>query len=390
MDHDWESVESESASPRQPEVEPATAEQLDNQVDQVGEVAAEPCSGKELQLPAGKQIRVQLPSGNTLDICERVAAISEAAPPTDTDALDTDTAQTLWRVINTNRRWSSAVQMLQNKLREEKRPANVLRDAFLVAAQDTVLPGRISQHDLAAKLAELAVAMAGLPEWAWLEPVVKQLQRPDKPSTRAQHATTADGAHLQQAKLALLFAVCCVYSPSSGVDTEVRDDCTAPVLEAIPASFQVAITGYTTVAFGSGLLVELMNEQSTGVLSSVGLNMDFTAVNRTRAELQERAKQSAREQQLYGRTKSRPIPPAPHIVPCTVTLRGPDFTALQRLADKAAQVLGAEAAKRRRADTGTGNSKRRAGAAKTDVAAEDGPTVSCLAAALADNLLTSR
>lgn len=380
MDHDWESVE--SVSPRQPEAEPAAAKEL----DRAGEVAAKTCLGKESQGSAGKQIRVQLPSGNTLNICELpVAAVSEAAPPTDASALGT--AHALWRVVNTNRRWSSTVQMLQNKLREDKRPANALRDAFLVAAEDAVLPGRISQQDLAAKVAELAAALAGLPEWTWLGPVVQQLQDTDKASTKVQHASAPDSGPLEQAKLALLFAVCCVYSPSAGTD-EVRDNCTAPVLEAIPATFQLAVTGHATVAFGSCLLAELMDEQSTGVLTSVGLNLDFTAANRTRAELQAGAKQSAREQQLYGRSTGGSISPAPLIVPCTVTLRGPDCAALQRIGGKAAQALGVAAANRSRAGAGSGTSKRHAGAAQAGVAGEDRPTR--LAAALADSLLADR
>jgi hypothetical protein len=271
--------------------------------------------------------------------------------------------------------------MLQNKLREAKRPTNVLRDAFIVAAEDFILPGQLSQHKIAAKVTELTAAIRGLPEWAWLGPVVQRLEKVEEPNKHAQGASPETEA-LEQAKMALLFAVCCVYSPDNG---DIHADHNDGVVEAIPATFKLAVTGHATVAFGSSLLAELMDEQSTGLLTSVGVNMDFTAANRTHAALQARAKQSAREQQLFGRSKSTPTAPAPLTVPCTVTLEGPDCAALQRIGAKAAQTLRAEATKRQRDDSGQSSGKRRPGVAHRDVAGTDRQ-----AAALVDSLFAGR
>jgi hypothetical protein len=265
----------------------------------------------------------------------------------------------LWRAISTTRRWSSTIQMLQNQLREAKRPTNVLRDAFVVAAEDFILPGRLSQRKIAAKVAELAVACRGLPEWAWLCPVVGRLGNVEKPNDNAQGAASPDTEALEQAKMALLFAVCCVYSPDKGDIHAAHND---RAVEAIPATFKLTVTGHATTAFGSRLLAELVDEQSAGLLTSVGVNMDFKAANRTHAALQACVKQSARKQQLFGRSKGTPTAPAPLTVPCTVTLEGPDYAALQRIGAKAAHTLRAEAAKRQRDDSGHqshSSSKRR-------------------------------
>ena len=129
-----------------------------------------------------------------------------------------------------------------------------------------------------------------------------------------------------------------------------------------------------------------MDEQNAGLLTSVGVSMDFTAANCTRAALQASAKQSAREQQLYGRSRGIPSAPAPLPVPCTVTLQGSDYPALQRIGQKAAHTLKIGAAKRQRENSGHSGSKRRARPATDDAVGKDDR----LAAALAASLLAGR
>lgn len=372
---DWESVEQA----------PAPAKQLEEAEP------GQPCSHESRRPAVGQQIRVQLPSGCALDISELpptgVSTLTPA-PPMNGDTVALDSCK-LWRAINTSRRWNSTIQMLQNKLREAKRPANVLRDAFAVAAEDFVLPGRLSQQELAAKIAELSVASRGLPEWVWLGPVVQRLEKAEKPQKKTQGDGSTDASldteALEQAKVALRFAACCVYMPDNGT-SGLHADHNEPVVEAIPATFKLAVTGHATVAFGSSLLAELMDEQNAGLLTSVGVSMDFTAANCTRAALQASAKQSAREQQLYGRSRGIPSAPAPLPVPCTVTLQGSDYPALQRIGQKAAHTLKIGAAKRQRENSGHSGSKRRARPATDDAVGKDDR----LAAALAASLLAGR
>lgn len=377
---DWESVDPEQHPQTGAEAEPPKQFEQAEQVEPV-----KPRADKKPPTPRTTPIRVQLPSGSTLDICELTAgetAISESATPTDAKAAPNAVA--LWRTMSTNRRWNSTVQMLQNKLREDKRPGNVLRDAFMVAAEDFVLPGRLSRQDLSAKTTTLAAAFRGLPEWAWLGPVVQRLDGPEK------KAVASDDVALEQAKVALLFAICCIYSDDVALEHNLAG-VESPVVEAVPATFEVTVTGHATIAFGSALLAQLVDEQSAGLLTSVGFNMDFTAANRGRAALQTRAKQSAREQQLYGRKKDGPTAPGPLKVPCSVTLRGLDCAVLQRIADKAAEALRAEAAKRQRDDASgrsSRNSKRRTDTVMDHTSGEDGP--SRVATALANTLLAGR
>ena len=376
---DWESIDSASEPAPKPMLEQA------KRVEEAEPVAT--CLDKESQeAAAGRQIRVQLPSGTSLDIYEQPrpgVSPTRSTPSTNVDSEVLDSRK-LWRAINTTRRWNSTIQMLHNKLREAKRPTNVLRNAFIVAAEDFVLPGRLSQHKIMAEVTELTAAFRGLPEWAWLGPAVQRLQKLEKPNKNAQGAASPDTEALEQAKMALLFAVCCVYSPDK---RDICADHNDGVVEAIPATFKLAVTSRATIAFASSLLAELVDEQSTGLLTSVGVKMDFTAAKHTHAALQARAKQSAREQQLFGRSNGTPTAPAPLTVPCTVTLEGPDYAALQRIGAKAAQTLRTEAAKRQHDDdSGYSSSKRRAGLAHRDVVGTDG----CSAAALVDSLFASR
>jgi len=375
---DWESIEGA------PEPEPERAKQVE------GSEPGQPCSDKESQgATTSKQIRVQLPSGTSVairELCTTVAPTLKHAPPTNVDAAALDSSK-LWRVINTSRRWNNTVQMLQNKLREAKRPPHVLRDAFAVAAEDFVLPEQRSKRELTAKISELVAALRGLSDWVWLGPVVQRLETAEKPSDKAQGGGSVNTKALEQAKVALLVAICCVYSPDKG-DNGLHTDYKDPAIEAIPAAFKLAVTGNATVPFGSSLLAELIDEQSAGLLTSISVSMDFTAANRTRAALQAGAKQTARERQLYGRSMGTPTTPAPLIVPCTVTLQGSDYPAMQRIGAKAAQTLRAETAKRQRDDSGpsSSNTKRRASAVTDDASSKDRR----LAAALADSLLAGR
>lgn len=326
----------------------------------------------------------------TRNTCERPATeVPEAAPAKEADGvLD---AMTLWQAMNTSRRWNSTVQMLQNKLRQDNRGTKTLRDAFIVAAEDFVLPGRLSQHDLKAKVAELAVVLQERPEWAWLDPVVQRLDttnKPDKKDKGPKHVTSVEAEAISQGKMALLFAICCVYNPEHHFESDGVD----AVLEAIPARFQIAVTGQANITFGTGLLAELLSEQSTDQLTSIGFNVELASANRKRAEIQARVKQSARERQLYGQSMSVPTPPEPLLVPCTFTLSGPDCAALKRVGDKVTQRLRADALKRQRGDFLESSSKRRAGAVPQHVSCggTDTNRANSLAEALADSLLAGR
>lgn len=369
-----------------------------------------PASGMEQELEPPEesrpsdpeQIRLKLPSGSTLHIREVPAEkLQEAAPPaaaaSGAAAAAAADSGRLWRAIVTNRRWNSTVQMLQNKLRQEERGANILRDAFTAAAEDFVLPGRLSQQDLEAKISHLA---SSAEQWStWLEPVVERLRKPEKPTKQGQ-PSPADAELIEQAKSALLFAVCCVYGAcTEGAEMSLESEAQMELV-AVPASLQVVVKGQATLAFATTLLDKLVNEANLGYFDSVSFDMDLKGANRRHAELQTLAKQAARERQLYGRRRcksdgdSEPLSaPGAAVVACTFTLRGSDSSVLKQMGDQAAQALRAEAAKRRKEEeeggAGRGKMKKRKkhAAAAAGGGAQDKPTK--LAAALAETLLTA-
>lgn len=95
---------------------------------------------------------------------------AEAEPSADAHA------EALWRSLVTDRRYSGTVQMIQNKLRDEKSPKDKLRTSFVAAATGYILPDKITRRALAA-----LPSMEIEEEWASaLQPVVKRLGEPEK------------------------------------------------------------------------------------------------------------------------------------------------------------------------------------------------------------------
>lgn len=293
---------------------------------------------------------------------------AEAEPSADAHA------EALWRSLVTDRRYSGTVQMIQNKLRDEKSPKDKLRTSFVAAATGYILPDKITRRALAA-----LPSMEIEEEWASaLQPVVKRLGEPEKEKagggSSAKPERSADLAGLEQAKSALLMAIWCIFSPDS-IDDLLRDEEPSPVqLSAVPASLTVAVSGNTTLPCVSTLLAELA-EAGQGSIDGIDCSYDLREANRQRTEWQEAIKASARARQLYGRSAAAAEePPAAATVPCTFTLRGTDSSALLRAGEHANKSLRAQQAAKRSRECEEENSAASAdGRKKRQVAAGYAP-----------------
>ena len=266
---------------------------------------------------------------------EQQTAVAEAEPSScGADAP----AEFLWRRLVTDRRYSGTIQMIQNKLREDKSPNDTLRKSFVAAATDYILPDKIPRQALAARACVMEID-----EWAAvLRPVLKRLSEPEKDKGGGGKAkperSAAELASLEQGKSALLLAICCVFSPDSFDDLKAQPD--QPLeLAAVPASFEVSVCGDATLPFASELLVDLV-QAGQGGIDNITCSYDLRKANRQRAERQERAKASARARQLHGRgAAAAEEPPAAATVLCKFTLRGTDPSALLQAGKYATKFL---------------------------------------------------
>ena len=321
----WESVEEERLA-EQPRGSPLAS------VHEAGAEAAAAVAGPEEASEAlppaaptevNTAVRLALPSGALLDIRELTEPAeqptADAEPEAETKAKAE--AEASWRLLNTSRRWSGAVQQVSNQLRSEGRGAGDLKRSFLAATSRGEVP---AGADLEAMLANAPPA---------LEPLLRRLRAPAK----------AGEEQLAAAKRALLIAIGALFAPEGAVPAV----CRSVVTEAVPASFAVTVEAEAAPAAAAGLISELV-ARGEARIDSISLTVDLAEANKRRRAAAQESKDAARAALLFGRPLTGRERPADDAVPCVVTLKGPDPRCLAAVGEEIGRELRKGGAKRPR------------------------------------------
>ena len=338
----WESVEEEQLPTSKPplaSVHEAGAE--------AAAAAAGPEEASEALPPAAPTdtntvntaVRLALPSGALLDIrelTERAEPTADAEPEAETKAKAE--AEASWRLLNTSRRWSGAIQQVSNQLRSEGRGAGGLKHSFLAATSGA---GKVPAG------AELEAMLANAPPA--LEPLLRRLRAPAKAGEEQFESA---------AKQALLIAIGALFAPEGAVPAV----CRGVVAEAVPASFAVTVEAEAAPAAAAGLISDLV-ARGEARIDSISLTVDLAEANKRRRASAQESKDAARAALLFGRPLTGRERPADDAVPCVVTLKGPDPRCLAAVGEEFERELRKGGAKRPRdegrRDDGERSSRRR-------------------------------
>ena len=326
----WESVEEEPLA-EQPSRKGPSLASVHEAGAQAAAAVAGPEEASEALPPAAPTevntvntaVRLALPSGALLDIRELTEPAeqptADAEPEAETKAKAE--AEASWRLLNTSRRWSGAVQQVSNQLRSEGRGAGGLKRSFLAATSRGYLP---AGADLEAMLANAPPA---------LEPLLRRLRAPAK----------AGEEQLAAAKRALLIAIGALFAPEGAVPAV----CRSVVTEAVPASFAVTVEAEAAPAAAAGLISELV-ARGEARIDSISLTVDLAEANKRRSAAAQESKDAARAALLFGRPLTGRERPADDAVPCVVTLKGPDPRCLAAVGEEIGRELRKGGAKRPR------------------------------------------
>ena len=325
----WESVEEEQLA-EQPSRKGPSLASVHEAGAQAAAAVAGPEEASEALPPAAPTevntaVRLALPSGALLDIRELTEPAeqptADAEPEAETKAKAEAEAEASWRLLNTSRRWSGAVQQVSNQLRSEGRGAGGLKRSFLAATSRGEVP---AGADLEAMLANAPPA---------LEPLLRRLRAPAK----------AGEEQLAAAKRALLIAIGALFAPEGAVPAV----CRSVVTEAVPASFAVTVEAEAAPAAAAGLISELV-ARGEARIDSISLTVDLAEANKRRRAAAQESKDAARAALLFGRPLTGRERPADDAVPCVVTLKGPDPRCLAAVGEEIGRELRKGGAKRPR------------------------------------------
>ena len=239
-------------------------------------------------------VRLALPSGALLDIRELTEPAeqptADAEPEAETKAKAEAEAEASWRLLNTSRRWSGAIQQVSNQLRSEGRGAGGLKHSFLAATSGA---GKVPAG------AELEAMLANAPPA--LEPLLRRLRAPAK---------AGDEQFEPAAKQALLVAIGALFAPEGAVPAV----CRSVVTEAVPASFAVTVEAEAAPAAAAGLISELV-ARGEARIDSISLTVDLAEANKRRRAAAQESKDAARASLLFGRPLTGRERPADDAVP---------------------------------------------------------------------------